>query len=90
MEISLAMTTNSYTMPALRNNQRWTMTETRSLIRMCRLEDCTTEEMAQRLERTPDAIRYQLAKLFVEHMDGREATDENIKDVSDWLVNVGQ
>jgi|LauGreDrversion4_2_1035121.scaffolds.fasta_scaffold248907_2 hypothetical protein len=90
MEISLAMTTNSYTMPALRNNQRWTMTETRSLIRMCRLEDCTTEEMAQRLERTPDAVRYRLAKLFVEHMDGREATDENIKDVSDWLVNVGE
>jgi hypothetical protein len=57
---------------------------------MCRLEDCTTEEMAQRLERTPDAVRYRLAKLFVEHMDGREATDENIKDVSDWLVNVGE
>jgi len=90
MELSLAMTTNSYTMPALRNNQRWTMTETRSLIRMCRLEDCTTEQMAQRLERTPDAVRYRLAKLFVEHMDGREATDENIRDVSDWLVNVGE
>lgn len=90
MEISSSTTTNSYTMPALRNNQRWTMTETRSLIRMCRLEDCTTEEMAQRLERTPDAVRYRLAKLFVEHMDGREATDENIKDVSDWLVNVGE
>jgi hypothetical protein len=46
--------------------------------------------MAERLERTPDAVRYRLAKLFVEHMDGREATDENIKDVSDWLVNVGE
>ena len=90
MELSLAMTTKSYTMPALRNNQRWTMTETRSLIRMCRLEDCSTEEMARRLERTPDAIRYQLLKVFAEHMDGREATDENIKDVSDWLMNVGE
>jgi hypothetical protein len=46
--------------------------------------------MARRLDRTPDAVRYRLAKLFVEHMDGREATDENIRDVSDWLVNVGE
>jgi hypothetical protein len=57
---------------------------------MCRLEDFTTEEMARRLDRTPTAIRYRLAKLFVEHMDGRETTDENIKDVSNWLVNVGE
>jgi DNA-directed RNA polymerase specialized sigma24 family protein len=66
------------------------MTETRNLIRMCRLEDYTTEEMARRLDRTPNAIRYRLAKLFVEHMDGRETTDENIRDVSNWLVNVGE
>jgi hypothetical protein len=90
MELSLAVTTKSYTMPALRDHERWTMTETRNLIRMCRLEDCTTEEMARRLDRTPTAIRYRLAKLFVEHMDGRETTDENIKDVTDWLVNVGE
>lgn len=77
-------------MPLERDHQRWTMTETRNLIRMCRLEDFTTEEMARRLDRTPTAIRYRLAKLFVEHMDGREATDENIKDVSNWLVNVGE
>jgi hypothetical protein len=90
MELSLATTTKSYTMPLERDHQRWTMTETRNLIRMCRLEDFTTEEMARRLDRTPTAIRYRLAKLFVEHMDGREATDENIKDVSNWLVNVGE
>jgi hypothetical protein len=57
---------------------------------MCRLEDCTTEEMARRLDRTPTAVRYRIAKLFVEHMDGREPTDENIKDVTDWLVNVAE
>jgi hypothetical protein len=90
MELSLAVTTKSYTMPLERDHQRWTMTETRNLIRMCRLEDFTTEEMARRLDRTPTAIRYRLAKLFVEHMDGRETTDENIKDVSNWLVNVGE
>ena len=90
MEIRLAMTTKSYTMPALRDHERWTTTDTRSLIRMCRLEDCTTEEMARRLDRTPTAIRYRLVKLFAEHMDGREATDENIKDVSDWFVKVGE
>jgi hypothetical protein len=90
MELSLATTTKSYTMPLERDHQRWTMTETRNLIRMCRLEDFTTEEMARRLDRTPTAIRYRLAKLFVEHMDGRETTDENIKDVSNWLVNVGE
>ena len=77
-------------MPALRDHERWTTTDTRNLIRMCRLEDFTTEEMARRLDRTPTAIRYRLAKLFVEHMDGRETTDENIKDVSNWLVNVGE
>lgn len=90
MELSLATTTNSYTMPALRDHERWTMTETRNLIRMCRLEECTTEEMARRLDRTPTAVRYRLVKIFAEHMDGREPTDENIKDVSDWLVNVAE
>lgn len=90
MEISLASTTDTYKMPVARDHQRWTMTETRNLIRMCRLEDCTTEEMARRLDRTPTAVRYRLAKLFVEHMDGREPTDENIKDVTDWLVNVSE
>lgn len=72
-----------------RNNKPWTVTETRDLIRMCRHEDNSVENMAFRLGRTPESIRYHLLKLFAEHMEGREPTDENIQDVSDWLVAAG-
>jgi len=72
-----------------RNNKKWTVTEERELIRMCRHEDNSVSEMADRLNRTPEAIRYRLLKIFAAHMEGREPTDENIQDVSDWLVKPG-
>ncbi len=72
-----------------RNNQKWTVTEDRQLIRMCRHEDNSVSDMADRLNRTPEAIRYRLLKIFAAHMEGREPTDENIQDVSDWLVKPG-
>ena len=72
-----------------RNNQKWTVTEDRQLIRMCRHEDNSVGDMADRLNRTPEAIRYRLLKIFAAHMEGREPTDENIQDVSDWLVKPG-
>jgi hypothetical protein len=75
-------------MPA-RNNKKWTVTEERNLIRMCRHENNTVNEMADRLNRTPESIRYRLLTIFAAHMEGREPTDENIQDVSDWLVSAG-
>jgi len=72
-----------------RNNKKWTVTEERDLIRMCRLENNSVSDMADRLNRTPQSVRYRLLKIFVAHMEGREATNENIQDVSDWLVSVG-
>lgn len=72
-----------------RNNKKWTVTEDRQLIRMCRHENNNVSEMADRLNRTPEAIRYRLLKIFAAHMEGREPTDENIQDVSDWLVKPG-
>jgi len=75
-------------MPA-RNNKKWTVTEERALIRMCRHENNNVSDMAERLNRTPDSIRYRLVKIFAEHMEGREPSEENIQDVSDWLVHPG-
>lgn len=72
-----------------RNNKKWTVTEERELIRMCRHEDNNVSDMAERLDRTPESIRYRLVKIFAEHMEGREPTEENIQDVSDWLVHPG-
>ena len=72
-----------------RNNMKWTKTEERNLIRMCRLTDMTPDQMAHELGRTDEAIRYRLLKIFVEHMDGRDPSEENIQDVSKWLVAVG-
>jgi len=69
-----------------RNNKTWTVTEERALIRMCRLENNSVDDMASRLNRTPTSVRYRLLKLFAAHMEGREPTDENIQDVSDWLI----
>lgn len=91
----------SYNMPAAtrspkrsvplpsRNNTKWTVTEERELIRMCRLENNSVNDMADRLNRTPESVRYRLLKIFAAHMEGREPTDENIQDVSDWLVSAG-
>jgi len=72
-----------------RNNKKWTVTEERELIRMCRHERNSVSDMADRLNRSPESIRYRLLKIFAEHMEGREPTDENIQDVSDWLVQPG-
>lgn len=72
-----------------RNNKKWTVTEERELIRMCRHENNNVSDMADRLNRTPESIRYRLLKIFAAHMEGRESTDENIQDVSDWLVHPG-
>jgi hypothetical protein len=45
----------------------------------------TPELMAATLGRTEEAIRYRLAKIIHEHLDGR--TDEaSIKEVSNWLL----
>jgi hypothetical protein len=49
----------------------------------------TPDQMAHELGRTDEAIRYRLLKIFVEHMDGRDPSEENIQDVSKWLVAVG-
>jgi len=102
MDIEFFNISISYKMPAMtrstpkravpmpaRNNKKWTVTEERDLIRMCRHENNTVNEMADRLNRTPESIRYRLLKIFAAHMEGREPTDENIQDVSDWLVSAG-
>jgi len=71
-------------MPA-RNNLKWTKTEERDLIRMCRQTEMAPNEMAFVLRRTEVAVRYRLAKIFHEHLDGR--TDEaSVAEVSNWLL----
>ena len=88
--ISYKMPTPKRSVPLpTRNNKKWNVMEERELIRMCRLENNTVSEMADRLDRTPESIRYRLLKIFAAHMEGREPTDENIQDVSDWLVSAG-
>lgn len=67
------------------NNKKWTTTDQRTLIRMCRQTDMTPDIMAATLGRSEEAIRYRLAKIIHEHLDGR--TDEaSIREVSDWLL----
>jgi hypothetical protein len=67
------------------NNKKWTTTDQRALIRMCRQTDMTPDIMAATLGRSEESIRYRLAKIIHEHLDGR--TDEaSIREVSDWLL----
>lgn len=67
------------------NNKKWSTTDQRTLIRMCRQTEMTTELMAATLGRTDESIRYRLAKIVHEHLDGR--TDKaSIREVSDWLL----
>ena len=71
-------------MPA-RTNKKWTKTEERDLIWMCRHTDLAPDQIALELDRTEEAVRCRLAKIFLEHLDGR--TDEAaVQEVSDWLL----
>jgi len=67
------------------NNKKWTTTDQRTLIRMCRQTDMTPDIMATTLGRTEESIRYRLAKIIHEHLDGR-TDDASIREVSDWLL----
>jgi hypothetical protein len=67
------------------NNKKWTTADERTLIRMCRHTEMTPAIMAATLGRSEESIRYRLARLIHEHLDGR--TDEaSIREVSDWLL----
>ena len=68
-----------------RDGKKWLQSEERELIRMCRHEKLTVNEMAARMRRSPHSIAYRLTKTMLEHLDGR--TDEaSIKEVSDWIL----
>lgn len=74
----------SSTIP-INHGKQWTVTDQRMLIRMCRHTEMTPAIMAATLGRTEESIRYRLARLIHEHLDGR--TDEaSIREVSDWLL----
>ena len=67
------------------NNKKWTTTDQRTLIRMCRQTSWQPDIMVATLGRSEESIRYRLAKIIHEHLDGR--TDEaSIREVSDWLL----
>jgi len=67
------------------HGKQWTVTDQRTLIRMCRHTEMTPAIMAATLGRSEESIRYRLARLIHEHLDGR--TDEaSIREVSDWLL----
>ena len=67
------------------HRKQWTVTDQRTLIRMCRHTEMTPAIMAATLGRSEESIRYRLARLIHEHLDGR--TDEaSIREVSDWLL----
>ena len=67
------------------NNKKWSKTDQRTLIRLCRQTEMTPELMAASLGRTEEAIRYRLANIMREHLDGR-TDNASIKEVSDWLL----
>ena len=67
------------------NNKKWSTKDHRTLLRMCRQMDVMPETMAAVLGRSEEAIRYRLANIVHEHLDGR--TDQaSIKEVSDWIL----
>jgi len=45
----------------------------------------TPDIMAATLGRSEESIRYRLARLIHEHLDGR-TDDASIREVSDWLL----
>jgi hypothetical protein len=67
------------------HKKQWTVTDQRTLIRMCRHTEMTPDIMAATLGRTEESIRYRLARLIHEHLDGR-TDDASIREVSDWLL----
>ena len=67
------------------NNKKWSTEDQRTLLRMCRQMDLMPETMAAVLGRSEDAIRYRLAKIVHEHLDGR-TDQESIREVSDWIL----
>jgi hypothetical protein len=67
------------------NNKKWSTEDQRTLLRMCRQMDVMPETMAAVLGRSEDAIRYRLAKIVHEHLDGR-TDQESIREVSDWIL----
>ena len=65
--------------------EKWTQLEERVLIKMTRHLGLSEDEIARSLCRSVPAVRYRLAKIFHEHLDGR--TDaESIQEVSDWIL----
>jgi len=52
---------------------------------MCRHTEMTPAIMAATLGRSEESIRYRLAKIIHEHLDGR-TDDASIREVSDWLL----
>jgi hypothetical protein len=67
------------------NNKKWSSKDHRTLLRMCRQMDLMPETMAAVLGRSEEAIRYRLANIVHEHLDGRK-DQASIKEVSDWIL----
>jgi len=67
------------------DKKKWSTEDQRTLLRMCRQMDVMPETMAAVLGRSEDAIRYRLAKIVHEHLDGR-TDQESIREVSDWIL----
>lgn len=66
-------------------NIKWTKLEERALLKMTRQQGLSEDEIARNLHRSVPAVRYRLAKIFHEHLDGR--TDAaSIREVSDWIL----
>jgi DNA-binding NarL/FixJ family response regulator len=65
--------------------EKWTQLEERVLIKMTRHLGLSEEEIARSLCRSVPAVRYRLAKIFHEHLDGRTDAD-SIQEVSDWIL----
>jgi hypothetical protein len=69
----------------INHRKQWTVTDQRMLIRMCRHTEMTPASMAVMLGRSEESIRYRLARLIHEHLDGR-TDDASIREVSDWFL----
>lgn len=67
------------------DKKTWSTEDQRTLLRMCRQMDVMPETMAAVLGRSEEAIRYRLAKIVHEHLDGRK-DEASIKEVSNWLL----
>jgi hypothetical protein len=67
------------------HGKQWTVTDQRTLVRMCRHTEMTPAIMAATLGRSEESIRYRLARLIHEHLDGR-TDDASIREVSNWLL----